>query len=220
MGKPDTKERKVRMKTKTKSALAGAGFLAAFAVWTAAVRMVDVQPIGPLGSAVGFATVNSFVHRLTGVYMGLYTLTDWLGLVPLGVALGFGILGLCQWVNRKHILKVDRSILVLGIFYIAVMAAFLFFEGWVVNYRPVLMDGGPEASYPSSTTLLTLTVMPTAGLQLRSRTRNKWLLTGITAFTAFMVIARLLSGVHWFTDIVGGILLSAGLVSLYRAAET
>ena len=206
------------MRKKTKSVLAGAGFLAAFAVWTAGVLTVDVQPIGPRGSAVGFATVNGFVHRLTGVHMGLYTLTDWLGLVPLGVVLGFGILGLCQWVKRKHILKVDRSILTLGIFYIAVMAAFLFFEHWVVNYRPVLIGGVLEASYPSSTTMLTLTVMPTAGLQLRSRTRNKLLLIVIAAFTAFMVIARLLSGVHWLTDIIGGILLSGSLVSLYHAA--
>lgn len=211
------------MKKKTKRALAGAGFLAAFALWTAAVLVVDVQPIGPRDSSVGFAAVNGFVHRLTGVHMGLYALTDWLGLVPLALVLGFAILGLCQWVKRKHLMLVDRSILVLGLFYIAVMASFLFFEHWVVNYRPVLIDGVLEASYPSSTTMLTLTVMPTAGMQLRSRIRNRklliLLLAPMAAFTAFMVIGRLLSGVHWLTDIVGGVLLSAGLVSLYEAAE-
>jgi undecaprenyl-diphosphatase len=30
-----------------------------------------------------------------------------------------------------------------------------------------------------------------------------------------MVAARLASGVHWLTDIIGGILLSAGLVMIY-----
>ena len=31
----------------------------------------------------------------------------------------------------------------------------------------------------------------------------------------FIVIARLLSGVHWLTDIIGGILISNFLLSLY-----
>ena len=196
--------------------------LAAFLLWTAALRFVDVQAIGPEGTSVGFAALNRFVHRLTGVHMTLYVITDWLGLVPLAVAAGFGVLGLCQWIQRNDLRKVDASILVLGGFYLAVMAAFLFFEQFVVNYRPILIDGRLEASYPSSTTMLCLCVMPTAQMQLRSRIQNPTLrrcVSGsISAFTTFMVVGRLLSGVHWFTDIVGGILLSAGLVPLYASA--
>jgi undecaprenyl-diphosphatase len=196
--------------------------LLVFVLWTAAIQTVDVQAIGPRGSTVGFATLNRFVHHLTGVHMALYTVTDWLGLVPLGVAAGFGVMGLAQWRKRKHILKVDDSILVLGGFYIAVMAAYLFFEVYVVNVRPVLIDGRLEASYPSSTTMLTLCVMPTAVMQLRARIRHhalkRYVSCAIAAFTAFMVVGRLASGVHWFTDIVGGALLSAGLVLTYRAA--
>lgn len=141
------------------------GMLAAFILWTAAVRLADVQPIGPGGSTVGFAALNAFVHRLTGVHWTLYTVTDWLGLVPLCIALGFGLLGLVQWIKRKRLLQVDRSILHLGGFYIAVMAAYVFFEHHAVNYRPVLINGLLEVSYPSSTTFLVLTVMPTAVIQ-------------------------------------------------------
>lgn len=198
-------------------------FLAAFAVWTTLLRIVDVQPIGPRGSAVGFAALNSFVHNLTGVHMGLYILTDWLGLVPLLTAAGFGLLGLTQWIRRKSLLKVDLSILILGGFYLVTAAAFLFFECFVINYRPVLIGGILEASYPSSTTLLTMCVMPTAMMQLRRRIKNAalrpFVLHLIGAFTAFMVIGRLISGVHWVTDIIGGALLSAGLVSLYGAVS-
>ena len=197
------------------------GLLAAFVIWTVTLRFVDVQAIGPRESAVGFATVNRFIHDLIGVNFTLYTITDWLGLVPLMFVMGFAILGLTQWIKRKHLLKVDPSIFVLGGFYIVVLAAFVLFEMLVINYRPVLIEGCLEASYPSSTTMLAMCVMPTALLQLQARIKSpslkRWVTFAITIFTAFMVFGRLFSGVHWFTDIVGGSLLSAGLVLMYRA---
>ena len=193
--------------------------LVMFVLWTALISFVDVRAVGPEGSEVGFAGFNTAFHELTGVHMGLYTATDWLGLVPFAVVFGFALLGLWQWIQRKSLRKVDRSILVLGSFYIAVMAAYLFFEVFVINYRPILIEGVLEASYPSSTTMLALSVMPTAILQLKGRIKNsavRWAVIGlIAAFTAFMVIGRLLSGVHWVTDIIGGALLSSGLVMLY-----
>ena len=208
------------MKKETKKNFGIAAILlGAFVVWTAVVQLVDVQPIGPQGSTVGFATVNSWVHNLTGVHMSLYTVTDWLGLVPIAFAIGFALLGLIQWVKRKHLRQVYFSILVLGGFYLLVMAAYVLFEVFVINYRPVLINGCLEASYPSSTTMLVLCVMPTTLMQLNARIKSqalkRWVGFGITAFIIFMVIGRLLSGVHWFTDIIGGALLSAGLVMLY-----
>ena len=210
------------MKKETKKNFGIAAILlGAFVVWTAAVRLVDVQPIGPQGSAVGFATINGWVHSLAGVHMSLYTVTDWLGLVPIGVAMGFALLGLIQWIKRKHLRQVDFSILVLGGLYLLVMAVYVLFEVFVINYRPVLINGYLEASYPSSTTMLVLCVMPTTLMQLnariKSQTLKQWVAFGITAFVVFMVIGRLLSGVHWFTDIVGGALLSACLVVLYHS---
>ena len=198
------------------------GLLVAFALWTALVCTVDVQAIGPNGSCVGLASVNAFFHELTGGHMSLYVWTDWLSLVPVGFGAGFALLGLGQWIRRRSRRGVDGSIWLLGGFYLAVAAAFLLFEVFVVNYRPILIDGRLEASYPSSTTMLALCVMPTAQMQLRGRIQNhtlrKWVSSTISIFTGFMVVGRLLSGVHWFTDIVGGILLSAGLVLLYYSA--
>ncbi|MBQ3615537.1 MAG: phosphoesterase PA-phosphatase, partial [Anaerotignum sp.] len=124
--------------------------LLTFAVWTILLGIVDVHEIGPQGSWVGFAALNQFIHNKTGVNMVLYTITDWLGIVPVGVAFGFALLGLVQWIQRGHLLKVDRSILILGGFYLVVMAFYVFFEWYVVNFRPVLIDGRLEASYPSS----------------------------------------------------------------------
>lgn len=208
------------MKQKHRKLYLSLFLLGSFVLWTLLVRFVDVRAIGPEGSLVGFAALNGWFHSLTGVHMTLYTVTDWLGLVPLAFILGFGLLGLVQWIRRKQFFKVDRSILVLGLYYIVVMAAYILFEYLVINYRPVLISGILESSYPSSTTLLVLTVMPTAMLQLKERIQNRafrnCVLVLIAAFTAFMVIGRLLSGVHWLTDILGGILLSAGLLGLYK----
>lgn len=196
--------------------------LTAFVLWTVAVQFIDVRTIGPNGSSVGFATINGFVHKLTGVHMSLYNVTDWLGLVPIFVAMGFALFGFAQWIKRKQLSKVDYSIFVLGGFYIAVMAVYILFEMVTVNYRPVLINGILEKSYPSSTTLIVMCVMPTAIMQFNSRIKNtvlkKTMSFLITAFIVFMVIGRLVSGVHWFTDIIGGALLSASLVTLYRYA--
>lgn len=195
------------------------GLLLLFVLWTVAICYLDVQAIGPEKSSVGFAAWNGAFHSLTGVHMLVYTITDWLGLVPLCFVLGFGILGLAQLIGRRSLFKVDVSILILGGFYILVMGAYVFFELFVVNYRPVLIEGYLEASYPSSTTMLVMCVIPTAMMQLKNRikqVRIRNCVNGILlAFTGFMVIGRLLSGVHWLTDIVGGIFLSGALVMLY-----
>ena len=194
--------------------------MAAFVLWTVLVGFVDVRAIGPRDSVVGFATLNRLVHGLTGVNMELYTITDWLGLVPVFFGVGFAFLGLVQWIKRKSILKADYSILMLGLFYIVVIAVYILFENVVINYRPTLINGYLEVSYPSSTTMLVMCVMPTVAMQLNSRIKNnafrKCVVVLIYIFIAFMVTGRLISGVHWLTDIIGGALFSIGIVMMYR----
>lgn len=197
--------------------------LAAFVLWTVLICFVDVQAIGPKGSKVGLAGMNGFVHSFIGVHMSLYTITDWLGLVPFGFAMIFALLGLIQWLQRKKLMSVDRSILVLGVYYVVVIGLYVLFEVIVLNYRPVLIDGRLEASYPSSTTMLVLCVMPTVIMQCNVRIKNRYLKKAvswaITVYIIFMLVGRLISGVHWVSDIVGGGLLSSGVVMMYDAAS-
>lgn len=193
-----------------------------FILWTAALYLFDVNAIGPDNTCVGFATLNAAVHNFTGVNMTLYSVTDWLGLVPIFVAIGFALLGLIQWIKRKKLRYVDYSLFVLGAFYIVVVLFYLMFEIITVNYRPVLIDGVLEKSYPSSTTLLVVCVMSTAVMQFKVRIYDKMLRKAVSfligLFIVFMIVGRLLSGVHWFSDIVGGLLLSVGLIGMYRYA--
>ena len=202
--------------------LAGIGFLIAFLLWTVLIRCIDVQAVGPSGTKVGFAAFNLWFHKLTGVHMTVYTFTDWLGLVPIAVCLGFGVVGVFQLIRRRSLLRVDPDILLLGLYYILVVFGYLVFEMIPINYRPILIGGALEASYPSSTTLLVLSVMPTLVFQVGRRCERKTVKRAVNIFVvlfaAFMVIGRSVSGVHWATDIVGSVLLSFGLFKLYQSA--
>ena len=204
------------------NALVAIVLLVLFALWTWAVSTVDVRPIGPGGSRVGLASLNEAFHGWTGVHMGLYLATDWLSLVPVGCVLGFGALGLVQLVQRRSLLRVDRDLLVLGVFYVVLLGAYLFFEEHVVNWRPVLIEGVLEASYPSSTTLLVTCVMSTTFMQVARRVRScmarRAVQLSVAAFALLMVGVRMVCGVHWLSDVVGSLLLSAALVLAYRAA--
>ena len=207
-------------KSEKKSLLMGSISLAMFAVWTVLILTVDVQPLGQNGTSIGFATFNCWFHHFTGVNMAIYTITDWMGLVPVVICLIFAGIGLVQLIKRRSLFRVDADIMIFGVYFVIVFLAYAIFEIIPINYRPILIEGRMEASYPSSTTLLVLSVMPALVEQIQRRLsgiRVKQIITiAAIAFSVFMVTGRLISGVHWFTDIVGGGLLSAGLVMMYR----
>lgn len=208
------------MKNKRKELIASILLLLAFAAWTILIQTVDVKAVGVNGTTIGMASINTWFHKLTGVHMTIYTITDWLGLVPIFICLSFGILGLIQLVKRRSLFKVDTDIILLGVYYVIVIFAYLIFEMIPINYRPILIEGFMEASYPSSTTLLVLSVMPTLKYQIDRRSNHSALKTAVTifviCFSLFMVTGRSLAGVHWCTDIIGSILLSMGLFKLYQ----
>lgn len=209
------------MKTKERKLLfLGIGFIIAFALWTWFIQIIDVRPAGVNETEIGFATINTWFHLVTGANMTLYTITDWLGLVPIFICMFFGGVGFIQLLKRKSLFKVDFDIIALGIYYVIVISVYLIFEMIPINYRPILINGFMEASYPSSTTLLVLSVMPTLVFQANRRLKNakiKRIIATITAiFTIFMVVGRLASGVHWLTDIIGSVFFSVGLFYIYK----
>lgn len=195
---------------------------ALFMLWTMLILTVDVQNAGQAGTPIGFAGLNGWFHQLTGVHMWLYAITDWLGLIPVFVCLGFAVLGLAQLFRRKSLAKVDFDIILLGVYFVLVVLLYLLFEMFPLNYRPVLIDGRLESSYPSSTTLLVMSVMPAFAFQTNCRLQNTGIQKAVylfaVIFSAGMVAGRLVSGVHWLTDIIGSVLLSTALFCMYKAA--
>ena len=185
------------------------------------VRFIDVRPIGPEGTSIGLSRLNSFFFRLSGVNILWYHITDWLGVAAILVAFLFAMAGFVQLIKRRSILKVDHEILALGGLYIVVIGLYVLFEIVIVNYRPIIMPDGthPEASFPSSHTMLVCVIMGSAIMLIGKYLKEKPLcrvLRGIcAAIIGITVIGRLIAGVHWFTDIVGGILISIFLLSLF-----
>lgn len=195
-------------------------FLLLFILFTISLTFIDVKPIGPNESFVGYASLNGWFHNFTGVNMLLYNITDYGGIPPIVMGMAFGVVGFVQLVKRKSIKRVDKELIILGLFYILVFIVYLAFEFIVVNRRPILINGYLEASYPSSTTFLSITFMISAIPLVKKYFKNKnicFIIKGVfIAYMLFLVIGRILSGVHWLTDIVGAILISVSLLYCYK----
>lgn len=189
-------------------------------IYTLLVKYVDTSTIGPNGSVVGFSSLNSFVFNLTGNNMTLYKITEILGIIPILIALMYAVIGLIQVIDRKS-LKVDKELIALGILYIIVILIYAFFEKCIINYRPVLIDGILEASYPSTHTLLSICICGSALLINKYLFNNKKIYKYINIISiismVLIVLGRLLSGVHWASDIIGSIIIS---ITLLKILET
>ncbi len=186
--------------------------------YTILVKIVDVAAIGPNNTEVGFSTINGFFHNLTGYNDFWYKLSKYLGIIPFLIVFCYGIIGLKQLIIKKSLKKVDKRIIVLGIFYVIIGLCYVLFEKIIINYRPVILEGVLEASYPSSHTVLAITICASSLLISKYYFKNPInnIIDTITwIIMIFIVIARLLSGVHWLTDIIGGILISNFLLVLY-----
>ncbi len=212
--------------SKTKKNFIISGILLVIAIiYTILVQMVDVKPIGPENSSVGFATVNEAVankigeNTAKGYSETLYDITKYLGYISLLMCVVYACIGLVQLIKRKSLFKVDKEIFILAAFYIVVIALYVLFEIYIVNYRPVIMEEGLEASYPSSHTMLAVCVCGSAIILNKKLFSNFKQIKIVNILCAVLLVAtvvgRLLSGVHWFSDIIGSIIISSALLMTF-----
>lgn len=222
------KRKKTVLRTDTAQPAARVSFAApvVFAIasllFTLLVKIVDVDTAGPSGTKIGLSRLNVFFHELTGEHLFLYRVSQITGALALLVAFLFAAYGTMQLIRRKNLFRVDPRIRTLGAVYLLTVLLYLFFEIIVINYRPVIMPGDsvPEPSYPSSHTMLACVVFLTAAPACKNLFRHLRLRVAPVRYAgillaALTVFCRLFSGVHWLTDIIGGSLFSAFLISLY-----
>lgn len=187
-------------------------------VYTFLVKTVDVKAIGPNSSKVGFAKINKAFMDILGSNMTLYKITEILGLIAILIVLVYGVIGLIQLIKRKSLLKVDREILLLGGLYVLMAVVYVFFEKFIINYRPILIDGELEASYPSSHTILAICICISSLIVSKNYLDDKYIkLTNTLTIIllAGVFLGRTLSGVHWISDIFGGVIISSTLLMYF-----
>ncbi len=207
---------------KTKNNLTAGGIMmAVFIIYTLAAKFFDVRNIGPQNTAVGFSTLNRFYRNVLDFNEFWYKISEFFGYLSILVAVFFVVVAVVQLIQRRSIWRVDKNIISLGFFYVVVMLWYVLFEKLIINYRPVLLDEGLEASYPSSHTVLAICIAGSAVLQFRkyfkNREKRRCAYIIVIFVGAMTVISRTLSGVHWISDIIGGIILSIAMIYFYRA---
>ena len=186
--------------------------------YTFLVKKVDVKTIGPNNSVVGFAKLNKAFSNLVGSNMTIYKITEILGIVVILIVLCYGLIGLIQLIKRKSLFKVDRDILLLGGLYVLMGIVYVFFEKFIINYRPIIIDGELEASYPSSHTILAICICVSSLIVSKNYVPEKYKkITDIVTIVLLLgvFLGRTISGVHWISDILGGVIISMMLLMYF-----
>lgn len=204
-----------------KRAFVSLGILIVFSIL---VCTFDVAKVGLQGTSVGFSHLNMEFASEVRYNATFDKITNVFMLIAIMVVAIFGLTGLVQLIKRKSILKVDKAILSLGVVYVVVAVIYILFDKIPVNFRPVMKPGETvlETSFPSSHVLVIVTVLATAVVAVRKLLPDKKAIANALLILAPVicvatVILRALSGVHWITDIVAGVLFAVTISEFYVA---
>ena len=195
-------------------------------VFTVLVKIVDVGFVSSTGSLVGFSSVNIPFSQKFGFNPIFYKVSEVLGYLIFLVIAVFAFIGCYQLIKRKSLMKVDKDLYALAITYVFTFALYIFFDKvLVINLRPIIMAGESiaEPSFPSSHTLLAVSVLGTAISEcgkIRKKSFRVSLVIVLAILIGATVLSRLFSGVHWVTDIVAGILWGEVMMTLYQLFST
>ena len=212
------------MKSSKKTIFMGGILMVLFVIFTILVKTVNVGAVGPENSVVGFSGINKAFFDFSGQNGFCYHLSEYIGYFSFLVVFLFALYGVYELIKRKSFKKIDKQIVALGIFYVVVAVFFAVFEKVIINYRPVIEDieEGLEASYPSTHVLIIVCIMGSTSIVLSSLFRGSGSKPVVAAcvisfvLAVIGVLARLFSGVHWLTDVFGGLLLSMSLLTMFR----
>ena len=194
------------------------GLFACLAIMLKTIN-VNVDPI--TGSEIGLADINRGVFDKFGASKTWDTVSDVLIAISIVVAVVFVTIGVMQLVKRKKLNKVDRELYTLaGLYGLTALLYVVFEKIIVINYRPILVEGGKmEASFPSTHTMVSCVILWSATILISKYIKNVKLSRALQVICVLMPImigvGRILAGMHWFTDVLGAMLLSAALVCVF-----
>ena len=182
------------------------------------VKTVDVKAIGPNKSSVGFSGINKAYADMVGSNMTIYKLTEIFGLLVFIIVGVYGLIGIYQLFKRKSLFKVDREIIGLGILYVLMISVYLIFDKIAINYRPIIIDGELEPSFPSSHTMLAICTCVSSLMVYKKYVPSKFnylVLFSTVLLLTLVFLGRTISGVHWISDILGGVIISLTLLTYF-----
>ncbi len=193
-----------------------------------AVLFVDVAPIGPEGSSIGLSTINGAVHDMLVYNETIYKVTEILGYATIAVAFIYTTVQGTRYSTKciqdkkyRRFLRIwDRGEYMKLLVFVAAGVLYVLFEFVIINYRPIILPGEElEASFPSSHTLLAVAfigpAIHDAIVKEKSKTAKWVLAASFAVLMVAVVVGRFISGVHWLTDILGGLLIGSTLVLTY-----
>ena len=206
-------------KKRNKAVFFAGFFIGLFLALTYAVKFYDVAAIGPNGSTIGLSAINALVRDFVGINQNFYAISEKLGLVAIAVA---GCICLAWFLRLfSKAKRADRTFGAYIVLMVLMAASYVLFEKVVINYRPVLINGVLEASFPSSHVLLSMCTLGGAAYVFGTKIKGgflRFLTVFISVATLIAIVAlRTMSGVHWASDILGGLLLSAAWLAVFVA---
>lgn len=167
--------------------------------------------------------MNEFVFNLlgvNGVNKTVDKVTDILIAVVLAVIVAFGVTGVVQWIKRKSFKKIDAELrwMILPIVLVA-LVWFIFEKLVILNYRPYLVDGVAEPSFPSTHTMIAAGAMIVTMIVLPKYIKKRWLRIVLDILAGILIFAigfgRIYAGMHWTTDVLGGLIFGADIALVY-----
>lgn len=195
-------------------------FAALFVCLTVALKIFDVDAIGPNFSKIGLSHLNKSVFSFFGTSHLWDKITD----VAIIVAI-VGAIALLSYLVYRSLArkKIDRNLYAIGGLYVATGIFYVLFEKiLIINYRPIFENGKLAASYPSTHTLIACVLMWSTAVMLgkyiKTVSTRRILQTVCIILSLLIGYGRIFAGMHWLTDVHGAFLLAGALVFAFWGA--
>ena len=164
--------------------------------------------------------MNDAIFEFFGFNQTWKTITDILLIGVLALVAVLAVCGLVQLIKRRSLKAVDAELtaMIPSLALVAVIY-YVFEKVWILNYRPVLVNGLAEPSFPSTHALITTTVLGMLVFALpkyiKSRKLRVLIDVALIAVILVMAFGRVASGMHWATDALAGVIFGFDLALVY-----
>lgn len=187
-------------------------------IFTILVSFVDVKIFNVTNTKIGLYSLNKIflVNSINSNYINI--ISNGIFLICLLVIILMLLLITFEYFKTKKINKNNLNFFIH--FLIMVLIWIIFDKILIINYRPILINGNIEGSYPSTHVMVSTFVLLFLSDQLKKIFKNDKIFYIISiGLIIIQSISRILLTMHWFTDIIGGLLIGCLLFFTFLRGE-